>query len=929
MSELRLAVLPLRERFLRRMPGFTGFSTHSEYHETERAYKDELREIANKMIYARLEKEDSPETWVPEAVIRFLTTRLHTTGGPQNLLGWRFQEFLKKLDTSQRRAFSTAFRHLIFGKVSSPERVEAFNNAILSQLKDKLRPGPAFSRSFPTLFLMLRDPQQDIYVRTELFDNAHKLVAGRAMFDNRPMDAAEYSKALTFAEQLKSELVEWGWAPRDMIDVQSFLWVAMNEPSTPDRVLAAIENFERNIDQQEIDRVAKVFSEAKLEFRRLFGSEPAIDDLRPAECSQFFNGIDARGRQGRGLFTFGLPFGKNPNTRSFRWLKTDFEELKKALKELLYGEGSVAERIDAALSHPARIYMTEGLAVASALLTFHDPATSSGTLNMRQKEEKLRAANVLPKLADTAGIGERYVAYENALTELPKRYGRNWDWITRRLFYWSPAFEELMPDSLAAKYEQFLQETGYPTDADNEHLESREVFARVLTREALESPDWDLIKKTISTTQYGGPGPQSRLNASINESDTRREEVRRALIDLLYGPGSFGERLDRLTGAQINGFGEATATKFLSIVYDEIIPIHVSKGKNGKLAALAALGESSTLGITTGQIAQYANDRLRARLAPYFDNDAWGMNRFLYWMMNREDSGGGEPTAGPGEEIDVYPLADDVMLPEPFLQNIVRLLDAKRQVVFYGPPGTGKTFVARKLARVIAGEENVELVQFHPSYSYEDFIEGFRPSATKPGAFELRKGPLRRLIEKAEQRQNEKFVLIIDEINRGNLAKVFGELYFLLEYREEAITLQYSDESVALPANLSIIGTMNTADRSIALLDAAIRRRFYFVPFLPDEPPIDDLLERWLLKNKPDYHWVAGLVRKANQLLDDPHFSIGPSYFMTKQLDDEWVELIWNHSIMPYLSEHYAASPEQIARFELPALRAPIDSASE
>ena len=146
-------------------------------------------------------------------------------------------------------------------------------------------------------------------------------------------------------------------------------------------------------------------------------------------------------------------------------------------------------------------------------------------------------------------------------------------------------------------------------------------------------------------------------------------------------------------------------------------------------------------------------------------------------------------------------------------------------------------------------DDAVKIVQFHPSYAYEDFVEGYRPhlhNGGQPG-FRLVEGPLKRLALRASENPDVVHVLLIDEINRGNIAKVFGELYYLLEYRDEAIDLQYGGgQGFSLPKNLWLIGTMNTADRSIALIDAALRRRFYFVPFFPDQPPIRGLLRRWL-----------------------------------------------------------------------------------
>lgn len=272
-------------------------------------------------------------------------------------------------------------------------------------------------------------------------------------------------------------------------------------------------------------------------------------------------------------------------------------------------------------------------------------------------------------------------------------------------------------------------------------------------------------------------------------------------------------------------------------------------------------------------------------------------------------------------------LAAALLLPKEWLEEVVDDLSEKGQVIFYGPPGTGKTFVAKAVAAHLTSQGGAfTLVQFHPSYAYEDFFEGFRPrqSATVSGAveFQLVPGPLRRMAEAARSSPDQPFILIVDEINRANLAKVFGELYFLLEYRDQAISLQYSpDADFTLPPNLFLIGTMNTADRSIALVDGAMRRRFFFFEFFPQRPPIAGLLAQWLTSRglPPD---AANLLDTLNDQIGDDDFAIGPSYLMTDQISAPGrLDRIWRRAILPLLEEHYFGTGIDVRkRFGLKAI---------
>ena len=289
--------------------------------------------------------------------------------------------------------------------------------------------------------------------------------------------------------------------------------------------------------------------------------------------------------------------------------------------------------------------------------------------------------------------------------------------------------------------------------------------------------------------------------------------------------------------------------------------------------------------------------------------------------QSAEDDGKGD---GVEHGMDFAALAEELCLPIDFLETINALRKEKQQVIFQGPPGTGKTYVARELAQHIAGlTDRVTLVQFHPSYAYEDFVQGYRPTLDNGNAgFKLQEGPLLRAAQKAQGEPDADHFLVIDEINRGNLAKVFGELYFLLEYRDREINLQYSDEKFSLPDNLYIIGTMNTADRSIALVDLALRRRFYFVEFYPDKEPIKGLLRRYLKRESPGMEWMADVVDRANELLrDDRHAAIGPSYFMKPDLDEDAVRRIWQYSVLPYIEERlFGQGEDRLADFDLDKL---------
>ena len=257
----------------------------------------------------------------------------------------------------------------------------------------------------------------------------------------------------------------------------------------------------------------------------------------------------------------------------------------------------------------------------------------------------------------------------------------------------------------------------------------------------------------------------------------------------------------------------------------------------------------------------------------------------------------------------------DTGLDESTLKRWKKAIERKGQAIIYGPPGTGKTFIAEHLAEHLIGGGYgfKETVQFHPAYAYEDFIQGIRPKNRDDGKLEYNLVPGRflKFCQDARGRQGT-CVLIIDEINRANLARVFGELMYLLEYREKGIPLASDGNIFSIPENVLIIGTMNTADRSIALVDNALRRRFAFLRLQPEY----GILRQYHEREQTEFpiERLILVLRELNEEIDDPHYEIGISYFIRMDLSDQ-IEDIWTMEIEPYLEEHFFNDADKIKNY--------------
>ena len=276
--------------------------------------------------------------------------------------------------------------------------------------------------------------------------------------------------------------------------------------------------------------------------------------------------------------------------------------------------------------------------------------------------------------------------------------------------------------------------------------------------------------------------------------------------------------------------------------------------------------------------------------------------------------------------IDAYTKSDfldEVYMTEKRYENLVAVLRNKKNIILQGAPGVGKTFAARRLAWSMMGEKDdsrIEFVQFHQNYSYEDFMMGYKPVED---GFELKYGIFYRFCQKAANQPDKEFFFIIDEINRGNMSKIFGELLMLIEkdYRGIKATLAYNGLSFSVPKNLYIIGMMNTADRSLAMIDYALRRRFSFFEV---EPGFDS--EGFIhYQNSLNNETLNELVNKVKDLnreisLDKSlgkGFCIGHSYFCGRDVcTEEWLHSIVDYDILPMLSEYWFDDANKLQRWE-------------
>ena len=487
------------------------------------------------------------------------------------------------------------------------------------------------------------------------------------------------------------------------------------------------------------------------------------------------------------------------------------------------------------------------------------------------------------------------------------------------------AFQETLKDFASFAHSEYYdrQERDYKDT-------TLKKLCQVLTKEALDSPDFPQpLQKAVNNRLSS----LNNLTHFTTTDDFRKyldrvsqDRIRELLCDLLYGEADLAARINTFKRevdadyAELIEKGKHISLGLISVLMAARFPEEYIMYRWSPLQeACELLGvnpPSGNNGVKYRRSLEFAR-QVQPKLSEALGRDADLVDvHSLFWYGYSGSGYGKQESKVQEHEEDILPMEQLDLLLE------ITEKPRTRNLILYGPPGTGKTYCARQFAKKFLINQQPdpeqisefsEFVTFHQSFAYEEFVEGLRPRVNQDGgvSYEVQDGVFKRICKRAKDDPENKYLLVIDEINRANIAKVFGELITLLEddkrlgqQHDIQVKLPYSQDKFSVPRNLFIVGTMNTADRSIALLDLALRRRFTFVEFMPDPELLGTVVNID----------IVTLLRRLNQrvaaLIDRDH-QIGHSYFLEIDgLAD--LRFVWYHRVVPLLQEYFYNDGERL-----------------
>ncbi|HUP21645.1 MAG TPA: AAA family ATPase [Thermoanaerobaculia bacterium] len=870
-------------------PDWDGFD-HPKFVKDELGYKRAAAEKARELL-----SEDQLRELISQERFDEILERLKKVGHATNLLylgvpssGDLAVLHAERLDLPP---FCAAVLDLLYGPGESPERLERFT----SYLAEKNLPN---KWTFPTYLLFFLFPESDFFVKPGVTSWFLKLAEASDIYTPRPGGDA-YDQILAHVRALGADLEPYG--ARDMINVQSALWVAHSvaqeiekaHPSGAKRreMESLFEEFVRTYltspqGQEHEAAYERGREQARRSFAEIVAARDAGDDVTERVLLKFLPYVDTSPNREKGAWTHVAPAITGDLKGWFEavgWRQSgDWEEVAQAI--LRFVERSVNDPTDLEVACTEFAKKGWSTGFQTGMLTpILNALRPDDFLLVNNKSRRLinylSGKSLSQKLVDFPElnrIGQGLVEDLSDLLATAPTDARSEDifdafshWLTtiRKFSFGKPQYWKIAPGEEAKYWADCLVggfiSIGWNDLGDLSKL-SREEFERRRDRLASEQEGW--TREAVEQVW--------KFAKDIREGDK-----------ILANQGT----------GRILGFGTVTGpyeyvpnvphSHRLSVDWDDIHPREVQEG--GWRRTLISLDREKFMALIA--------------LPPI------------------------DKPGPPHPDFQVQPLfpipdcAAELRMDPADIERWVRAIERKKQAILYGPPGTGKTYAAEALARHLIGGGNgfTELVQFHPSYAYEDFIQGIRPEPLPDGGLDypVKAGRFLEFCSRAKECEG-RCVLVIDEINRTNLSRVFGELMYLLEYRGKAIPLASGGELFSIPENVRILGAMNTADRSIALVDHALRRRFAFLELRPSY----ETLRRFHEGNGHDVEPLIELLREVNAAIADPHYEVGITYFLLEDLPTQ-LEDIWTMEVLPYLEEYFFDQRDKVDRFRWEAVR--------